>query len=112
MEDRGRRPDKGDVTSEKGIIGEIGRRRTTQIPQEQGISTCHLQHLYQENGPPKMPMPSSLDPANMLYYMTKGTLYVMKVTNFKIGKLFWIILGEPILIHEHLKAENFLQMEA
>ena len=50
MEHWERRPDKGDVTSDKGTVRRGEWKRATKIPQEQGISLCNLLHLRQVKG--------------------------------------------------------------
>lgn len=48
---------KGDVTSDKGIIGETGSRGAMKIPQQKGIHICNPLTSDRQNGPPKIFMP-------------------------------------------------------
>lgn len=89
MEDWCRRPDKEEVTSDKEMVGKA-EKGATNIPQPQCISIC-----------------------NLLGKWDCADTDTIKVTNFKISReIIPDYLGVPNLIHERLKAENFLQIEA
>lgn len=50
----------------------------------------------------------------MLNYMAKRYADVIKIRDFEIGRLSWIIGGEgnELLSHDSFKSENFLQLES
>lgn len=82
MEDWCRRPNKGNVTNDKETVGKA----------EKGAMN---------------------ESAFVNSVKQKGLCGYNKIMNFKISKeIILDYLGVPNLIHEHLKAENFLQMEA
>lgn len=88
-----RRPNKGDVTSDKGTVGETEEGR---------VEGGHRSTTGARSQPVSSPTPPS---------GKRDFADATKVTNFKIPRETVLdYLGNPYLIHESLEEKNFLQM--